>query len=116
MGRRPNKSGEVTLADFAVSAYYAKGKRRRYPGGYSRLPSREAHDGFVSPVEQAWDSKWYTDKDENGDIVGISFKRRYCKGCGTIIRHNKDGLLQCGCGRIFSGKDNDWPIITRYIR
>lgn len=108
---------------FCVSAFYGQSRvdRRKNEvrvAGYSRLPSRGARDGYTNPVDQAWDSKFYIDRNADGEPIGTSFKRRFCT-CGAEIRRNSDMLYQCSndrCAKIFTGRDDDWPMKVRYIR
>jgi hypothetical protein len=102
--------------DFYPSAFYPDGQTDGLPDAYSRQLGRGARDGYVSPVDTAWDSDWSVRRTVDGKVWDIAFKRRFCKGCGTEIRRGSDGLLSCSCGRVFSGLDNDWPITTRYLK
>lgn len=115
--------------DFYTSAYYGDGEISAYivgaesdvslPAAYSRRPiGRGAHDRQINPDDTAWDSDWKIERSEDtGRITGIAYKRRYCKGCNSVIRRQDDGILLCPeCGRIFDGGYNDWPITVRYMR
>jgi hypothetical protein len=109
--------------DFHLSAYFGDGMLSEnedlLPAGFSRRPiGRGAHDMLINPAETAWDSDWKVVRSEDtGKVTSLEYKRRYCKGCNSIIRRQDDGLLVCpGCGRIFSGGYDDWPMIVRYVR
>lgn len=115
--------------DFAPSAYYGNGDPAANvstsEAHSKRLAPRQSHarsdgfgDGYVNPFGQAWDSDWHVKYNDFGEIENIAYKRRYCKGCGAIIRRGDGGLLICSnaeCARVFTGGYDDWPILVRYI-
>ena len=118
------------MAGYYPSAYYGNGGFRTpatsgLPEGMSRAAragkynGREARDGYVNPVGQAWDSDWYIRRNEYDKITDVAFIRRFCGKCGAVIRTNSDGLKECSnprCARIFDGGPNDWPVKVRYVR